>query len=178
MKKFLSILVCVSLMISLTACGKTEEKNKDDEAAKNTKSIVCNMKEEITSQDEMSMKLGYKFNFVDEKATDFVMTYNIKVNKQTEENMKQLNETDWESQMKESFKYMGIDENAIKVSSKKIADNELEITITMNFKDFAKELFNEDELKELDNMKFDEIKDKIIKSVEENEDEITCEVSN
>lgn len=178
MKKFLSILVCVSLMISLTACGKTEEEKKDDEAAKNTKSIVCNMNEEITSQDEMSMKLGYKFNFVDEKATDFVMTYNMKVNKQTEENMKQLNETDWEGQMKESFKYMGIDENTIKVSSKKIADNEIEITITMNFKDFAKELFNEDELKELDNMKFDEIKDKIIKSIEENEDKITCEVSN
>ena len=134
------------------------------------------MKDGSTSQDEMTMKMGYKFDFVDEKATDFVMTYNLKVNKESEENLKQLNETDWEKQMRDSFSYLGVDDDAIKISSKKIADNEVELTMTMNFKDFAKELFTEEELKELDNFTFDKVKDKIIESMED--DNLTCEIPN
>lgn len=177
MKKILSILACLFLVVSLTACGKAKnEDKKKEEEAKNTKSIVCNMKDGSTSQDEMTMKMGYKFDFVDEKATDFVMTYNLKVNKESEENLKQLNETDWEKQMRDSFSYLGVDDDAIKISSKKIADNEVELTMTMNFKDFAKELFTEEELKELDNFTFDKVKDKIIESMED--DNITCEIPN
>ena len=48
--------------------------------------------------------------------------------------------------------------------------------MTMNFKDFAKELFTEEELKELDNFTFDKVKDKIIESMED--DNITCEIPN
>ena len=78
--------------------------------------------------------------------------------------------------MRDSFSYLGVDDDAIKISSKKIADNEVELTMTMNFKDFAKELFTEEELKELDNFTFDKVKDKIIESMED--DNITCEIPN
>ena len=91
MKKILSILACLFLVVSLTACGKAKnDDKKKEEEAKNTKSIVCNMKDVSTSQDEMTMKMGYKFDFVDEKATDFVMTYNLKVNKESEKKRKDI----------------------------------------------------------------------------------------
>lgn len=171
MKKLLSVLMCGVLVLSLTGCGK--DKEVKEEKQKNTKSIVCNMKEVTTSQDEMTMTQKYTFNFVDDNATDFIMVYNMKV-KETEENLKQLNETNWEENLKSSFSYMGIDENAMKISTKKIADNELEITLTADFKDFAKSLMSEEELANINNeLTYDNIKNTLIKTMEEDED-VTC----
>lgn len=171
MKKLLSVLMCGVLVLSLTGCVK--DKEVKEEKQKNTKSIVCNMKEATTSQDEMTMTQKYTFNFVDDNATDFIMVYNMKV-KETEENLKQLNETNWEENLKSSFSYMGIDENAMKISTKKIADNELEITLTADFKDFAKSLMSEEELANINNeLTYDNIKNTLIKTMEEDED-VTC----
>jgi len=173
MKKLLSILMCGILVIGLSGCGKKDDKKEKLEEKKNTKSIVCTMKELSTSEDEMTMSQKYTFNFVDEQATDFIMVYNMKV-KETEENLKQLNETDWEKNLKESFSSMGIDENAMKITTKKVADNELEITLTADFKDFVKEFMTEEELANINNeLTFENVKNSVIKNIEDDED-VTC----
>lgn len=173
MARKLRVLLLLGLMVLVVGCGKdsSNDDNSDKEVKENKPSekvIVCTGEPEKTSQDEMELQQSYKFYFVDDEIKDFELVQRMKLLKDTEENKKQLKEQD-EKSYKESFEamYEAMGEEAPKfdVKFKDISDLEREVTMTFDFKEFAKTNEIEEELAEY--TKFEDFKKNALNEIKD-----------